>query len=48
MMKEVGNDITKKNEVVNHRLQKHLVKLTRQEDFVKQQELCKTMQSDIT
>lgn len=37
MMKDVGNDITKKNEVVNH-IAETLSKINRQEDFVKQQE----------
>ncbi len=40
MMKEVGNDITKKNEVVNH-IAETLSKINRQEDFVKQQEYIK-------
>ncbi len=40
MMKEVGNDITKKNDVVNH-IAETLSKINRQEDFVKQQEYIK-------
>lgn len=40
MMKEVGNDITKKNEVVNQ-IAETLSKINRQEDFVKQQEYIK-------
>jgi len=40
MMKEVGNDITKKNEVVNH-IAETLSKINRQEDFIKQQDYIK-------
>lgn len=40
MMKDAGNDINKKNEVVNH-IAETLSKINRQEDFVKQQEYVK-------
>jgi len=40
MMKDVGNDITKKNEVVNH-IAETLSKINRPEDFIKQQDYVK-------
>ena len=40
MMKDVGNDITKKNEVVNH-IAETLSKINKPEDFIKQQDYAK-------
>lgn len=40
MLKDVGNDITKKNEVVNH-IAETLSKINRAEDFIKQQDYIK-------
>ena len=44
MMKEVGNDITKKNDVVNH-VAETISKINRAEDFIKQQDYIKQCSS---
>lgn len=44
MMKDVGNDITKKNEVVNH-IAETLSKINKAEDFIKQQDYVKQCSS---
>ena len=44
MMREVGNDITKKNDVVNH-IAETISKINRVEDFIKQQDYIKQCSS---